>query len=325
MPQNKKTILITGGAGFIGSHLAEKLLQGGQEVWVIDNLSTGSLKNLRHLKRNQKFHFVRGSVLEKRPMGKLIRKADQIYHLAASVGVKTIMERPLESFLNNIKGTETVLDLALKRRVPVLLTSSSEVYGKNDGLPFKEESDRVYGSAYSDRWGYALSKAGDEFLALAYFRQKKLPVVVVRLFNVIGPRQSEAYGMVVPRFVKQALSGKPITIYGNGYQSRCFADIEDVTEGLIKLINHPKAIGQIFNLGSEEEITIKALARKIKTLARSQSPLTYVPYSRAYGSGFEDMTHRQPDLSRIKKVIKYKPQYTLEQSLLKIIRYYRAG
>jgi len=318
---NKK-ILITGGAGFIGSHLAEKLLQRGEEVFVIDNLSTGSLKNILHLKRNKNFHFTKGSVLDRKRMERLIKKVNQIYHLAASVGVKTVMEKPLESFLNNIEGTEIVLDLALKYKTPLLIASSSEVYGKNDGLPFKEDSDRVYGSAYNDRWGYALSKGSDEFLALAYFRQKKLPVVIVRLFNVIGPRQSSAYGMVVPRFVKQALAQKPITVYGTGYQSRCFADIDDVVRGLIDLMNHPKAYGQIFNLGSEEEITIKELAQKVKRLTRSKSRISYIPYAKVYGSGFEDMARRQPDLTKIKKVIRYQPKVNLEQSLLKIIRYY---
>ncbi|MDI6591325.1 MAG: SDR family NAD(P)-dependent oxidoreductase [Patescibacteria group bacterium] len=318
----KKTILITGGAGFIGTHLAEKLLKSGEEVFVIDNLSTGSLKNIAHLKKNKKFHFTKDTILNRKKLENLIKKSDQIYHLAAAVGVKTIMEKPLESFLNNIKGIEIVLELASKYKKPILFTSSSEVYGKNDSLPFKEEDDRVYGSAYNDRWGYALSKGADEFLALAYFREKKLPVVVVRLFNVIGPRQTEAYGMVVPRFIKQALSGQPITVYGTGFQTRCFTDIEDVVEALVKLMNHPKAPGQIFNLGSEEEITIRELAQKIKKLTGSKSKIIFIPYTKVYGSGFEDMEHRKPDLTKIKKLINYQPKVTLEESLKKIIDYF---
>ncbi len=255
-------------------------------------------------------------------MERLVRKVGQIYHLAAAVGVKRVMEKPLDSFLNNLRGTEIVLDLAAKHKVPLLFTSSSEVYGKADHLPFKEDSDRVYGSAYNDRWGYALSKGSDEFLALAYFREKKLPVVIVRLFNVIGPRQTEAYGMVAPRFVQQALSGKPLTVYGDGYQTRCFADVEDVTEALIDLMNHPKAIGQIFNLGSTEEITIKELAQRVKRLTQSQSRISFVPFAKVYGPGFEDMAHRKPSLAKITKLIGYKPKINLGQSLLKIIEYY---
>ena len=316
-------ILITGGAGFIGSHLAERLLQKGEEVFVIDDLSTGSLKNIAHLKKNKNFHFTKSTVLNRRKLEKLIKEADQIYHLAAAVGVKTIMDRPLESFLNNFKGTAIVLDLASQYKVPLLFTSSSEVYGKADSLPFKEESDRVYGSAYNDRWGYALSKGSDEFLALAYFREKQLPVTIVRLFNVIGPRQSEAYGMVVPRLIKQALSGKPITVYGTGFQTRCFADIEDITEGLINLMNHPKAVGQIFNLGSEEEVTIRELAQKVKRLVSSKARIVFVPYNKAYGRGFEDMARRKPNTEKIRKMIGYRPKVTLEESLKKIISHVR--
>jgi len=321
MPTKPKKILITGGAGFISSHLAEKLLGMGKKVFVIDDLSTGCLKNISHLRKNKNFYFKQGNILERKRLEKLIKKCDQIYHLAAAVGVKTIMEKPLDSFLNNIKGTEIVLSLASKYKKPVLFTSSSEVYGKNDSLPFKEEDDRVYGSAYNDRWGYALSKGADEFLALAYFREKNLPVIVVRLFNVIGPRQSEAYGMVVPRFIKQALRNQPITIYGDGYQTRCFTDIDDIIEVLITLMDHPKVIGQIFNLGSDQEVRIKDLAQKIKFLTQSKSKIIYVPYDKVYGRGFEDMRHRKPDLTKIKKLINYQPKITLEESLKKIIEY----
>lgn len=321
MKNKGKKILITGGAGFIGSHLAEKLLQLGEEVFVIDDLSTGSFKNIAHLKKNKNFHFVKGTVLDRKKVEKLVKKVDQIYHLAAAVGVKTVMEKPLESFLNNLKGAETVFEAAAKRKIPVLLTSSSEVYGKNENVPFKEESDRIYGSAYNIRWGYGLSKGSDEFLALSYFREKKLPVIVVRLFNIIGPRQSSAYGMVVPRFITEALSGKSITVYGDGYQTRCFANVKDVIGALINLMNHPKSPGRIFNLGSDEEITVKELAQKVKRLTGSKSKISFIPYSKAYGPGFEDMIHRKPDLSRIRELIHYQPKITLEESLKEIIDY----
>jgi len=319
-----KKILITGGAGFIGSYLAEKLLEQGEEVFVIDDLSTGSLENIKHLKDNQSFHFIEGSVLDEKLIAETIEKVDEVYHLAAAVGVKTIIDKPLESFLINVDGTKNVLEAAARRKIPVLITSSSEVYGKNDELPFKEENDRIYGSAYHNRWGYGLSKGSDEFLGLAYFREKKLPVTIVRLFNVIGPRQSGAYGMVIPRFIKQALSGEPMTIYGDGCQTRCFGYIEDVVNALIGLVNNPAAPGQIFNVGSDEEITIKELAQKIKELTGSESRIDFVPYAEVYGSDFEDMLHRRPNISKIKNLIDYEPKFSLEQSLKKIIDYFHA-
>lgn len=321
---NKKRILITGGAGFIGSHLAEKLLSLGEEVFVIDNLSTGSLKNISHLRNNKIFHFIRGSVMEKQKLKKLTSKADQIFHLAAAVGVKTIMEKPLSSLLNNLLGTEIIFETASKRKIPILFTSTSEVYGKNTNIPFREDSDRIYGSAYNARWGYGMSKGVDEFLALAYYREKKLPMVTVRLFNVIGPRQTGAYGMVAPTFIKQAIIGKPITVFGDGSQTRCFGNVEDVVVALIKLINTPKAYGQIFNLGSDEEISIKNLAEKVKKLTNSKSRISLVPYNKVYGPGFEDMMQRKPDLAKIKKAIGYKPKKTLDQSLREIIAYIHA-
>ncbi len=315
----KKNILITGGAGFIGSHLAEKLLSLGEDVFVLDDLSTGSLKNISHLKKNSNFHFIKGSVIEKNKLEKLIAKTDQTYHLAAAVGVKTIMEKPLASLLNNLLGAEVVFEAAAKRNIPVLFTSTSEVYGKNTNIPFSEDSDRIYGSAYNARWGYGMSKGVDEFLALAYFREKKLPVVTVRLFNVIGPRQTGVYGMVVPRFVKQAISGQPITVFGDGSQTRCFGNIDDVVGALVKLIDTPKTYGQIFNLGSDEEISIKNLADKVKKLTHSKSKILFASYNKIYGPGFEDMMKRKPDLTKIKKAIGYKPKKTLEQSLGEII------
>lgn len=321
---NKKRILITGGAGFIGSNLAEKLLSLDEEVFVIDDLSTGSLKNISHLKKNKNFHFIKGSVLEKNLTEKIIGKVERVYHLAAAVGVKTIMEKPLASLLNNLLGTEIIFEAASKRKIPVLFTSTSEVYGKNTNIPFREDSDRIYGSAYNARWGYGMSKGVDEFLALAYHREKKLPVVTVRLFNVIGPRQTGAYGMVAPTFVKQAILGKPITVFGDGSQTRCFGNIEDVVGALIKLINIPKAHGQIFNLGSDEEISIKNLAEKVKKFTNSKSRISLVPYNKVYGPGFEDMMQRKPDLAKIKKAIGYKPKKTLDQSLREIIAYIHA-
>lgn len=324
MVKNKKPILITGGAGFIGSYLTEKLLGQEAEVFIIDDLSTGKLKNISHLK-SKKLHFIKGSVLDAKKVEKIVRQVGAIYHLAAAVGVKTIMNKPLSSFLNNLRGTEVVLEAAAKAKIPVLLTSTSEVYGKNEKIPFKEESDRIYGSAYNIRWGYGLSKAGDEFLALAYFREKNLPVTVVRLFNVIGPKQSEAYGMVVPRFIKQALSGAAISIYGDGYQTRCFANVKDVVGALVSLMANSKSAGQIFNLGSDEEISIKELAEKVKKLTANRSKISFTSYDKAYGFGFEDMMHRKPDLSKIKQFIGYRPRVTLEQSLKEIINYFRSS
>ena len=319
-----KKILITGGAGFIGSHLAEKLLQKGEEVFVVDDLSTGSIENIKHLKDDPKFHFIRGSVLDRDLVVQTVAKVDEIYHLAAAVGVKTVIEKPLDSLLNNLRGAEMIFEIAAGKRLPVLFTSTSEVYGKNEHTPFREDSDRIYGSAYNTRWGYGMSKGVDEFLALAYFREKKLPVIIVRLFNVIGPRQSGAYGMVVPRFIKQALSDKPITVYGDGCQTRCFANVVDVVRGLINLMKHPKARGHIFNLGSDEEITIKELAQKVKSLTGSKSEIVFVSYSEVYGPGFEDMFYRKPELSKIKETIGYQPEFSLEESLKKIIDYSNA-
>lgn len=321
MPSNipNRKVLVTGGAGFIGSHLSEMLLDSGHKVFVIDDLSTGTLKNISRLRKNKNFQFIKGSVLNQRKMAALVKKVDQIYHLAAAVGVRTIMEKPLDSFLSNLKGTEVVLELAMRYKTPILFTSSSEVYGKNDSLPFREEDDRVYGSAYNDRWGYAFAKAADEFLTLAYFKEKGLPAIVVRLFNVIGTRQTGAYGMVVPRFVKQALANQSITIYGTGSQTRCFCDVKDAASALIKLMDCPQALGQIFNLASEEEITIKNLAKLIKRLTRSKSRIKHVPYREVFGKDFADMARRRADITKVRRLIGYRPRVTLEQSIKKII------
>lgn len=317
-----KKILITGGAGFIGSHLAEKLLRKGQEIFVIDNLSTGRLENIAHLKGNRNFHFIEGSVLDEKLMAEIIRKIDQIYHLAAVVGVKLILGRPLYSLLTNIKGTEIVLREAAKKKIKVLITSSSEVCGKGNKLPFREEDDRIYGSVYNDRWVYAFSKGVDEFLGLAYWREKKLPVIIVRLFNVIGPRQTGFYGMVVPTFIQQALQGKPITVFGDGEQTRCFADIDDVTRALIELMETGKGVGEVINLGSDREISINRLAKMVKDLTNSSSEIVHISYDEVYPPGYEDFRHRVPDISKIKKLIGYQPKVTLEESLKKIIKYF---
>jgi len=315
-------ILITGGAGFIGSHLAEALLAEGHKVTIIDNLSTGKLSNVKHLETNNQFHCVIGSILDKGLMEKHISETDEIYHLAAAVGVKYIIENPLLSLQTNIMGTEYVLELANKYKKKVLLASTSEIYGKSDKIPFKEEDDRVLGTTSISRWGYSCSKAIDEFIGLAYYREKKLPVVIVRLFNTVGPRQSGQYGMVIPKFVKAAMLGHPITIFGDGKQARCFSDVADVVAGLIALMKEPKALGQIFNIGNTEEITIEDLALKIKSLLNSKSKIEYIAYADAYEEGFEDMLRRMPDLTKISEFIGYEPKYTLDMILERVVRYY---
>ena len=315
-------ILITGGAGFIGSHLAEKLLKEGNEISVIDNLSTGRFSNIRHLVKNQDFKYTINSVLNRDILQKLISEAEQVYHLAAAVGVKYIIDNPLLSLKTNIAGTENVLEFANKFKKKVLVASTSEIYGKANKVPFKEEDDRLLGSTHISRWSYSSAKAIDEFLSLAYYREKKLPVVIVRCFNTVGPRQTGQYGMVIPKFVKSALLNHPITVFGDGKQSRCFTDIEDVVGGLIKLMNEKKAEGQIFNIGSSEEITIEELAHKIKKLTKSRSKIEFIKYEDAYEEGFEDMIRRAPDLTKIKNMIGYKTKYNLDKILEKVINYF---
>lgn len=315
-------VLITGGAGFIGSHLAEKLLDEGHEVVAFDNLSTGKLENINHLKSNKNFEFVLGSILNYDLLEANLIGCDQIYHLAAAVGVKYIIDNPLESLRTNIVGTENVLELANKFKTKVLLASTSEIYGKSDDVPFKEDADRLLGSTHISRWSYSSAKAIDEFLALAFYREKKLPVVIVRFFNTVGPRQSGQYGMVIPRFVKNALLGHPLTVFGDGEQSRCFADVLDVVDAITKLMNNKKAVGQIFNIGNTEEIKIAALAETIKKMTGSNSRIEKVKYEDAYEEGFEDMRKRIPDISKVNKLIGYKPKYNLKKILERIIDYY---
>jgi UDP-glucose 4-epimerase len=315
-------ILITGGAGFIGSHLAEKLIAQNNTVSIIDNLSTGKLSNISHLKGREDFSYSIDSVLNKKTLEQLIKESDQIYHLAAAVGVKYIIDNPLLSLQTNIKGTENVLEFANKYKKKVLLASTSEIYGKSDAVPFKEEDNRILGSTHISRWSYSSAKAVDEFFALAFYREKKLPIVIVRCFNTVGPRQSGQYGMVLPKFVKNALLNHPLTIYGDGKQSRCFADVEDVVDGMIKLMNEKKAEGKIFNIGSTEEISIEELARRIKKMTNSKSKIEYIKYDDAYEEGFEDMQRRVPDLTKINKMINYVPRFKLDDILNRVIKYY---
>jgi len=315
-------ILITGGAGFIGSHLAEKLIAAGNKVTVIDNLSTGEFANIKHLINEPNFKYMINSILNREVLEKLIAGSDQIYHMAAAVGVKYIIDNPLLSLRTNIGGTENVLEFANKYKKKVLVASTSEIYGKSNDIPFSEEADRLLGSTHITRWSYSSAKAIDEFLSLAYYREKKLPVVIVRCFNTVGPRQTGQYGMVIPTFVKNALLNHPLTIYGDGKQTRCFADVDDVTNGMIKLMNFKKAEGEIFNIGNDQEITIEDLAKKIKNMTHSRSKIEYIKYEDAYEEGFEDMRQRKPDLTKIKKFIDYQPRYGLDKILEHIIEYF---
>ncbi len=315
-------IFVTGGAGFIGSHLVEKLLQQGNTVTVLDNLSTGKLSNIIALKGNPNFLYTIDTILNRKIVEQHIKECDQVYHLAAAVGVKYIIDNPLLSLQTNIIGTENVLELANKYKKKVLVASTSEIYGKSESVPFKEEDDRILGSTHISRWSYSSAKAIDEFLALAYYREKKLPVVIVRCFNTVGPRQSGQYGMVLPKFVKNALLNHPLIIYGDGKQSRCFADVDDVVDGMMKLMNEKKAEGEIFNIGSTEEISIEKLAQTVKKMTGSRSKTEYIKYDDAYEEGFEDMRRRIPDLSKINKVIGYEPKYKLKDILDRVIKYY---
>lgn len=316
-------ILITGGAGFIGSHLADAYLERGDEVFILDDLSTGSIDNIRHLKHHPRFHYTIDSVHKKPLVGELVDECDVVFHLAAAVGVKLIVESPVRTIETNVHGTEVVLAQAAKKKKKVLVASTSEVYGLSTQVPFREDGCLVMGATSNGRWSYACSKAIDEFLALAYWREKKVPMVVVRLFNTVGPRQTGQYGMVVPTFVRQALTGAPITVYGDGTQSRCFTYVGDVVRALIGLMDHPGAVGQVFNIGSTEEVTIGELAEVVKVMTNSRSEIVMVPYSEAYEPGFEDMPRRVPDITKIGQLIGYQPTMSLEQILDKVIAYYR--
>jgi UDP-glucose 4-epimerase len=315
--------LITGGAGFIGSHLAEALLKLGWRVEVIDDLSTGAIDNIAHLKNHQRFSYVLDSVMNRSTMIELVDRADLVFHLAAAVGVRLIVEQPVRTIETNIKATELTLELCARKTKPVLLISTSEVYGKSDREKFSEEDDLVLGATSKARWCYAASKIIDEFLAKAYFKEKQLPAVVVRIFNTIGPRQTGQYGMVVPRFVRQALSGNPITVYGDGKQQRSFTWVGDVVKAMTALIQHPEAYGEVFNIGHTKEISILDLAMMVKTMTQSGSEIVFLPYDEAYEQGFEDMRRRLPDLTKIETLIGYKPSMDLPELLGQIIAYER--
>jgi UDP-glucose 4-epimerase len=315
--------LITGGAGFIGSHLAEALLRDGHEVSVMDDLSTGSIENISHLKGSRGFQYVVETVMNEPVLAELIDQSDVVFHLAAAVGVKLIVEEPVHTIETNVHGTEVVLKHANKKKKLVFIASTSEVYGKSADVPFREDADLVMGATAKHRWAYACSKAIDEFLALAYYKEKKLPVIIVRLFNTVGPRQTGQYGMVLPTFVRQALAGHPLTVFGDGTQSRSFTYVGDVVDALIKLAAEPSAVGQVFNIGNGHEITIEQLAEKVRTMTGSSSTIVKIPYDEAYESGFEDMPRRVPDISKIHRAIGYEPRVGLDEIITRVIDYFQ--
>jgi UDP-glucose 4-epimerase len=316
--------LITGGAGFIGSHLAELLLQQHDEVSIIDNLSTGAMENIAHLKGRPGFRYVIDSIANEPLLAELVDGCDVVFHLAAAVGVRLIVEEPVRTIETNVHGTEVVLKHANKKKKLVLIASTSEVYGKSVQVPFSEDGDLQLGATTKHRWAYACSKAIDEFLALAYWKERKLPVIIVRLFNTVGPRQTSRYGMVLPTFVRQALAGQPITVHGDGTQSRCFGHVGDVVGALSALVREPAAVGEVFNIGNDEEITIGALATKVKNATGSRSEIVTVPYDLAYEAGFEDMARRVPDLTKIRTAIGYEPRVSLDRIIEDVVDYTRA-
>ena len=317
--------LITGGAGFIGSHLADRLLAAGESVSVIDDLSTGSMDNIAHLRGQPRFHHVIASIDDKRLLAELVDEADVVVHLAAAVGVRLIVESPVRTIETNVHGTELVLELANKKKKRVLIASTSEVYGKSNRVPFTEEDDLLLGAPTKGRWSYACSKAIDEFLAIAYWREKKLPVTIVRLFNTVGPRQTGRYGMVIPSLVRQALMEQPLTVFGDGEQSRCFGHVRDVVDALVALIDAPGTAGEIFNVGSDREITINSLAEMVREMTESRAPIQHISYDQAYADGFEDMRRRVPDLTKIRRFIGYESRYDIRDILRDVIEHLRNG
>ena len=316
---------ITGGAGFVGSHLAERLLQQGHEVSVLDNLATGSIDNIAHLKSTPGFSYVIDTVTNEPLLAEMIDRSDVVFHLAAAVGVKLIVEQPVHTIETNVHGTEVVLKHANKKKKLVFIASTSEVYGKSADVPFREGQDLVLGATDKHRWAYACSKLIDEFLALAYWKERKLPVVIVRLFNTVGPRQTGQYGMVLPTFVRQALAGNPITVFGDGTQSRSFTYVGDVVDALARLAQEPRAIGQVFNIGNVGEVSMMELAEKVKAMTGSSSPIQIIPYDQAYEAGFEDMPRRVPDISKIRALIGYEPKLDLDQIIHTVIEHIRAS
>jgi UDP-glucose 4-epimerase len=316
-------VLITGGAGFIGSHLADALLGEGHQVTVIDDLSTGSFDNIAHLKGRAGFRYTIDTVMNEPVLAELVDQCDVVYHLAAAVGVRLIVESPVRTLETNVHGTEVVLKAAAKKQRTVVVASTSEVYGKSDAVPFREDGDIALGPTIKHRWAYACSKALDEFLALAYWKEKRLPVIIVRFFNTVGPRQTGRYGMVVPNFVRQALAGEPITVFGDGTQTRCFTYVGDVVGALTAIVGREEAHGNVYNVGNTEEISIFGLAERVKGLTKSSSPIVRIPYDQAYESGFEDMPRRVPDLAKIRALIGYEPRVSLDEILRLVIEYQR--
>jgi len=314
--------LITGGAGFIGSHLAELLLGRGDEVLLLDDLSTGSMENIRHLKSYGRMHYFLDSIENRQLLAELVDESDVIFHLAAAVGVRLIVESPVRTIETNVNGTQLVLDAACKKRKLVFTASTSEVYGKNTNVPFREDSDLVLGPTTKGRWSYAASKALDEFLALSYWKEKKQPVVIARLFNTVGPRQTGRYGMVMPNFVAQALEGAPITVYGTGQQSRCFCDVRDAVEAITRLVATDRAVGEVVNVGSDQEVTIEGLAHVVKERTGSSSPITYIPYDQAYEPGFEDMQRRVPLLEKLERLTDFRPTTPLTQIIDRVAEHF---
>ena len=312
--------LVTGGAGFIGSHLCERLLERGHEVWALDDLSTGRLENLASFERHPRFRFLEGSVMDQSLVTGLVAQSDRVFHLAAAVGVKYVLENPLRSLITNIRGTEAVLQACAEHTRRVVVFSSSEVYGKGVSVPFSEDDDRLMGPTVKLRWSYAAGKAVDECLAQAYWQQQQLPVTVVRCFNTCGPRQSSAYGMVIPNMIQRALRGEPILVFGDGQQSRCFSSVSDVVRGVLLLAESRAAEGEIINIGTDEEVTILELALRVRDVCGSASPIEFVPYEDIYGSSFEDMRRRVPDLGKIERAVGYRPQVTLDQLLEVTVR-----
>lgn len=304
--------LITGGAGFIGSHLAERLLARGDEVFVLDNLSTGSIENIRHLKKYDTFHYFLEGIENRQLLAELVDESDIVIHLAAAVGVRLIVESPVKTIATNVEGTQVVLELASKKRKLVVVASTSEVYGKSREIPFREDADLVLGPTTKGRWSYAASKALDEFLALSYWKERKLPVIVCRFFNTVGPRQTGRYGMVLPNFVSQALVGKPILVFGSGEQSRCFCDVSDTVEALLRLVASEAAVGEVVNIGTNREISIAGLAQMVKERTKSVSAIQFLPYEQAYEPGFEDMMRRVPSLEKLERLTGFRPETSLE-------------